>query len=159
MAIVFDKYQTQGALTGQFSVPIPFGIHSFAGFALHYQDFTAFSGISKSFNVICFPLLFYSFILCETKSRFRVEYSCSIGPRIFKLMHDISENIPDVSTTANLRSLREILKVSSMLKAEEANIDEMAIIHRAFMSFFETQLTPTVIQDKFHVNSIILRPF
>lgn len=68
----------------------------------------------------------------------------SLGPRIYKLIYDINEEIPDVSTNANLRSLREILKISSRLKAESTNIDEASIIHHAFVTFFETQLTPEV---------------
>jgi hypothetical protein len=43
-----------------------------------------------------------------------------------------------------LRSLREILKISSRLKSDEVDAEEGAIIHHAFISFFETQLTPKV---------------
>lgn len=72
-----------------------------------------------------------------------------IGPRIFKLIYDINQEIPDVATTANLRSLREILKISSKMKADGIITDEAAIIHHAFISFFETQLTPTVSRFSF----------
>jgi hypothetical protein len=76
--------------------------------------------------------------------KFQSIVSFRIGTRIVKLIYDINEQIPDVSTHANLRSLREILRISSRLKADEADADEMAIMHRAFISFFETQLTPKV---------------
>lgn len=69
-----------------------------------------------------------------------------IGTRISKLIYDINQEIPDVATSANLRSLREILKISSKMKADGANNgDEAAIVHFAFILFFETQLTPKVI--------------
>ena len=67
-----------------------------------------------------------------------------LSPRLLKLLHDVSEKIPDVATSMNLRSVREILKLSSKMKNEFPSRDEMAVIRDSVTAFFSSQLTSEV---------------
>lgn len=72
-------------------------------------------------------------------------------------MHDISEKIPDVATSVNLRSIREMLKLSSKLKNEFPMKDEMAVIRESVITFFTSQLTAEVICRVFSsIQSLII---
>lgn len=66
-----------------------------------------------------------------------------LGTRFFNLVQRLNQKLAAV-TDINLRSIKEILKLTTILKAENPHDDPDALIHQAFINYYQNQLPPKV---------------